>query len=319
MLRDRITRMFGLEAAGSTVARETVAGLTTFAAMVYCVAVNPMVMAAAGMDRGSVLSATCLIAILGSTLMGLLSNLPIGVAPAMGSNVVFAYVLVRQMGTPWPAALALVCLTGCIFLILTLTRLRERIAHEIPAALRVGIQVGVGLVIMFIGMRSSGFVVASSSTFVTMGSLRHPGVVLTLIGFVVTPVLVARRLPGALILSIVVITAAGLFIPDGAGGTITHWPTRIVAWPIWPRATAFRLDGGYVVRHIFYVLPMLFFFLCTELFGTLGNLLGVVGAAGLLGRDGTIRARPARSPPTRSARSSVRCLVHRSSPPTRSR
>ncbi|NVN11623.1 NCS2 family permease [Nguyenibacter vanlangensis] len=284
----RLDRFFGLRRAGTTAGREVVAGLTTFTAMVYCVAVNPMILAAAGMDRASVLSATCLVAIVASAMVGLLANLPLGLAPAMGSNVIFAYVLVVQMGVPWPAALAVVCLTGVIFLVLTLTKWRERIAHELPDALRVGIQIAVGLVIMFIGMRNAGFVVASKTTFVTMGSLADPGVLLTVAGFVLTPALVARRVPGALILSIVAMTAAGLFIPDGHGGTITRWPERLLAMPVWPAATAFRLDFGYVARHVFYLLPMLFFFLCTELFGTLANLLGVVSAAGMLKRGGAI-------------------------------
>lgn len=287
-----LERSFGLRRAGTTAGREVVAGLTTFAAMVYCVAVNPMILAAAGMDRASVLTATCLIAILSTGMVGLLANLPLGLAPAMGSNVIFAWVLVVQMQVPWPAALAVVSLTGIIFLILTLTGVRERIAHELPDPLRVGIQIAVGLVIMFIGMRNAGFVVASKNTFITMGSLRDPGVVLTLVGFILTPVLVARRVPGALILSIMVMTVAGLFVPDGHGGTITRWPVRLAALPVWPRETAFRLDFAYVAHHLAYLLPMIFFFLCTELFGTLANLLGVVGAAGLLGRTGAIpRAR----------------------------
>ncbi|MFT8377969.1 MAG: NCS2 family permease [Gluconobacter japonicus] len=294
MLRQHLDRFFGLTASGTTAGREVVAGLTTFAAMVYCVAVNPMIMAEAGMDRASVLSATCLIAIFSTTLMGLLANLPLGVAPAMGSNVVFAIILVKQMGVPWQSALALVCLTGVIFMVMSLTRLRERIAHDIPDTLRIGIQVAVGLVIMFIGMRNSGFVVPSPSTFVTMGPITSPKVLMTLAGFILTPVLVARRVPGALILSIIALTIVGLFLPDGKGGTVTRWPEHVFALPQWPHATAFQLQPLYLVQHILYVLPMLFFFLCTELFGTLANLLGVVTATGMVSKSGRIpRAREA--------------------------
>ena len=288
MLAARLERFFGLKASGTTVSREIIAGLTTFAAMVYCVAVNPMVMQEAGMDRASVLSATCLIAIFGTVTMGLVANLPLGLAPAMGSNVVFAVVLVKQMGIPWPAALTLVSLTGVLFLLMTLTKLRERLAHEIPDTLRIGIQVAVGLVIMFIGMRNSGFIVRSPSTLITMGPIGSPAVIMTLVGFIITPVLVARRIPGALILSIITLTVVGLFLPDGKGGTITHMPQHVFAMPIWPTQTAFHLDPLYLLQHIFYVLPMLFFFLCTELFGTLANLLGVVTAAGMTSKDGRI-------------------------------
>ncbi|GAC88606.1 xanthine/uracil transporter [Gluconobacter thailandicus NBRC 3257] len=294
MWRQHLDRFFNLTASGTTVGREVVAGLTTFAAMVYCVAVNPMIMAEAGMDRASVLTATCFIAIFSTTLMGLLANLPLGVAPAMGSNVVFAIILVKQMGVPWQSALALVFLTGVIFMIMSLTRLRERIAHDIPDTLRIGIQVAVGLVIMFIGMRNSGFVVPSPSTFVTMGPITSPKVLMTLAGFILTPVLVARRVPASLILSIIVLTIVGLFLPDGKGGTITRWPEHVFALPQWPRATAFQLQPLYLAQHILYVLPMLFFFLCTELFGTLANLLGVVKAAGMISKSGRIpRAREA--------------------------
>jgi len=294
MWRQHLDRYFSLTASQTTIGREVVAGLTTFAAMIYCVAVNPMIMAEAGMDRASVLTATCLVAIFSTTLMGLLANLPLGVAPAMGSNVVFALILVKQMGVPWQSALALVCLTGLIFMVMSLTRLRERIAHDIPDTLRIGIQVAVGLVIMFIGMRNSGFVVASPSTFVTMGPITSPRVLLTLAGFILTPVLVARSVPGALILSIIVLTGVGLFLPDGKGSTITLWPQHILAVPQWPHATAFHVQPLYILQHLLYVLPMLFFFLCTELFGTLANLLGVVTATGMVSKSGRIpRAREA--------------------------
>jgi len=288
MLMTRLDRFFGLTASGTTIGREVVAGLTTFAAMVYCVAVNPMIMQEAGLDRASVLTATCLVAIFGTTVMGLLANLPLGVGAAMGSNVVFAIILVKQMNVPWPAALALACVTGIIFLLMSLTRIRERIAHDIPDTLRIGIQVAVGLVIMFIGMRNSGFVVANPSTFVTMGPVGSPKVLLTLAGFILTPVLIARRVPGSLILSIIALTFVGLFLPDGTGHTITRWPEQVVAWPQWPHETAFHLDPMYLVHHFFYVLPMLFFFLCTELFGTLANLLGVTTAAGMVSESGRI-------------------------------
>jgi adenine/guanine/hypoxanthine permease len=286
--RGFLDRRFSVRARGSTIPREVIGGLTTFAAMAYCVAVNPMVMQDAGMDRASVLSATCLIAIICTTIMGLWANLPLGLAPAMGSNVVFAVVLVRQMGMPWPAALALVSLTGGIFLVMTMTGLRERIAHAIPLSLRVGIQGAVGFVILFIGMRHAGFVVPNRSTFVAMGPIDDPRVLLTLAGFIATPVLVARRVPGALILSIAVLTIAGLFLPDGHGGTITRWPTRIVALPIWPRATAFHQDWPWLAQHVVSIMPMMFFFLCTELFGSLANVLSAMSAAGLVAENGHI-------------------------------
>ncbi|GCE79100.1 NCS2 family permease [Komagataeibacter oboediens] len=288
MKTNLLERLFHLRAAGTTAGREVLAGLGTFAAMVYCVAVNPAIMSNAGMDRASELTATCLIAIIASATMGLLANLPLGLAPAIGSNVVFAVVMVQQMGVPWPAALAIVCLTGIVFMILTVTRVRERMADGMPDCLRVGIQIAVGLTIMFIGLRNAGFVVANHTTLVTMGALSSPAVMLTFAGLVITPALLAAGVPGALIISIAGLTVIGLFVPDGHGGTITHWPTRMFAMPVWPSATAFHMDPGYIFHNFFYVLPVIIFFLCTELFGTLANLLGIASAGGMLRKDGSI-------------------------------
>ena len=172
----RLDRFFRIAERGSSIPRELTAGATTFAAMAYILAVNPAIMAGAGMDRGDLVGATALAAIFGSAMMGLSANLPLAVAPAMGSNVVFTYVVVKQMGMPWQAALAMVAMTGALFLALSLSRLRERVAQDVPEALKVGIQAGVGTLIVFIGLRSAGFVVANPSTYVAMGSLASPSV-----------------------------------------------------------------------------------------------------------------------------------------------
>ena len=129
------------------------AGATTFAAMAYIIAVNPAIMSNAGMDRADLVSATALAAIIGSVMMGLWANLPLAVAPAMGSNVIFTYVIVKQMGMPWQGALAMVAFTGVLFLILSLSKLREKVAKDVPEALKIGIQAAVGTLIVFIALR----------------------------------------------------------------------------------------------------------------------------------------------------------------------
>lgn len=284
----RLDRLFDLSGRGTTPGREMLAGFTTFAAMAYILAVNPAIMAAAGMDRGDLVVATGLAALFGSVLIGLLSNLPLAVAPAMGSNIVFSYVLVRQMGIPWQAGLAIVLITGVVFLGLSLSRLRERIARDVPEVLKVAIQAAVGMLIVFIALRGAGFVVASPGTLLKMGSLASPPVLLTLVGMLATPLLVIRRVPGALVLSIAAMTIAGLVVPDGHGRMLTRLPAHLLAWPHLPTRTAFHLDFGYVASHFLLTLPLMFYFFCSEFFSTLGTVIGVTGAAGLREPDGSI-------------------------------
>ena len=283
-----LERRFAVGARGSTVPREVVAGLTTFAAMSYIIAVNPSIMSGAGMDRGDLVIATALAAIFGTVLMGLWANLPLAVAPAMGSNVIFTFVLVKQMGVPWQGALAMVAFAGIVFLLLSVSRVREKVAKDVPEALKVGIQAGVGVLIVFIGLRGAGVVVASPSTFVGLGKLSSPAVLLTLAGILLTPVLVARRVPGALILSILVLTVAGLFVPGATGKPLTPTPAALVAWPHWPSKTAGQVDFGWLFSHFLVALPLLFYFVCAEFFSTLGTLIGVTGAANLRRPDGSI-------------------------------
>jgi adenine/guanine/hypoxanthine permease len=283
-----IDGFFHLTERGTSITREVVAGATTFAAMAYIIAVNPAIMSNAGMDRADLVSATALAAIFGCVVMGLSANLPLAVAPAMGSNIIFTYVLVKQMGVPWQAALGMVAFTGVLFLILSLSRLRERVAKDVPEALKIGIQAAVGTLIVFIALRGAGFVVQSQTTYIAMGSLRNPPVLLTLAGLLLTPVLVARRVPGALILSIAILTLIGFFVPAGNGKMVTSMPSAIMAWPRWPTSTFMALDVGYLFTHFLVALPLLFYFLCAEFFSTLGTLIGVTGAANLRRPDGSI-------------------------------
>jgi len=283
-----IDRIFRLSERGTSVGREVMAGATTFAAMAYIIAVNPAIMSNAGMDRADLVSATALAAIFGSVMMGLWANLPLAVAPAMGSNIIFTYVIVKQMGMSWQGALAMVAFTGVLFLILSLSKLRERVAKDVPEALKVGIQAAVGTLIVFIALRGAGFVVQNPSTFIAMGSLRSPPVLMTLFGLLLTPVLVVRRVPAALILSIAVLTVIGFFVPGANGKMVTSMPSAVLSWPRWPTSTFMALDVGYLVSHFVVALPLLFYFLCAEFFSTLGTLIGVTGAANLRQPDGLI-------------------------------
>ncbi len=281
-------RTFELSARGTSVPQELLAGATTFAAMVYIIAVNPSIMSNAGMDRGDLVIATALAAIFGSVMMGLLANLPLAVAPAMGSNVIFAFVIVKQMGAPWQGALAMVAFTGVVFLILSLSKLREKVAKDVPEAIKIGIQAAVGALIVFIGLRGAGFVVPNQSTYIAMGSLKNPAVILTLLGILLTPVLVVRRIPGALIISIAALTIIGLFIPLNDTKMVTSAPSSILAFPKWPASTFLALDFGWLFSNFIIALPLLFYFICAEFFSTLATLIGVTGAANLRKPDGSI-------------------------------
>ncbi|MBW0002460.1 MAG: NCS2 family permease, partial [Hyphomicrobiales bacterium] len=283
-----LDRIFRLSERATSLPQEAIAGATTFAAMVYIVAVNPAIMSNAGMDRGDLVIATALAAIFGSVMMGLLANLPLAVAPAMGSNVIFTYVIVKQMGAPWQGALAMVAFTGVVFLVLSLSKLREKVAKDVPEALKVGIQAAVGTLIVFIGLRGAGFIVANSSTYVALGSLKNPPVLLTMVGILLAPILVVRKVPGALIIAIAAITLVGFFVPAGQGKMVTTAPSAVLAWPKWPASTFGQLDFKWLFSNFIIALPLLFYFICAEFFSTLGTLIGVTGAANLRKPDGSI-------------------------------
>ncbi len=283
-----LDRYFRLTERGSSAKQEIIAGATTFAAMAYIIAVNPAIMSQAGMDRGELVIGTAIAAIFGCVMMGLAANLPLAVAPAMGSNVILTFVVVKQMGVPWQGALAMVAFTGVLFLLLSVSKVREKVAQDVPEALKIGIQAGVGTLIVFIGLRGAGFLVANPSTLVSMGSLKSPAVLMTFVGLLLTPVLVVRRVPGALIISIAVLTIVGFFVPGANGKMITSLPTSIFALPKWPTGTFMALDFKWLFTHFLVALPLLFYFVCAEFFSTLGTLIGVTGAANLRRPDGSI-------------------------------
>ena len=286
--RGMLDRSFRLSERATSLPQEAIAGATTFAAMAYIIAVNPAIMSNAGMDRGDLVIATALAAIFGSLMMGLWANLPLAVAPAMGSNVIFTYVIVKQMGAPWQGALAMVAFTGVVFLVLSLSKLREKVAKDVPEALKIGIQAAVGTLIVFIGLRGAGFIVANQSTYIAMGSLKSPAMVLTMLGILLTPILVVRKVPGALIIAIAAITVIGFFVPGTGDKMVTSAPLSLVAWPKWPASTFGQLDFKWLFANFIVALPLLFYFVCAEFFSTLGTLIGVTGAANLRKADGSI-------------------------------
>ncbi len=270
--------------------REIVAGLTTFAAMAYILAVNPQILGFAGMDKGAVFTATALSAAITTMLMALLTDYPIALAPGMGLNAFFAFTICLQLKVPWEAALGLVFYNGVLFLLLSISGLRRLIIDAIPNHLKMAITCGIGLFIAFIGLKNGGVIVADQTTLVKLGSFSQPEPVLTLAGILLTAVLVGRRVPGAIICSILILSVAGLFIrtqrPDHAA--ITAWPSSLVAPPASLAPTFLKLDLGFLWTHFLTGIVLVLALLFTELFDNMGTLLGVCRRAGLLDENGNL-------------------------------
>src|ERR1700693_3667365 len=198
-----LDRVFHLPEYKTTVQRELIGGLTTFMAMAYVVVVNPRILGGAGMPVEGVLFATCVSAALATLLMGLLANYPIALAPGMSLNAYFTYSIVLGRGVPWQTALGVVFLSGCVFLVLTLTNLREQIVNGIPDCLKHGTAAGIGLFIAFVGFRNAKIIVANSATFVALGKTSDPQVLLAALGVILIAILMVRRLGSAILVGIV--------------------------------------------------------------------------------------------------------------------
>ncbi|WP_449411598.1 NCS2 family permease [Methylobacterium komagatae] len=268
-----LERTFRLSEHGTTIRTEVLAGLTTFLTMAYIVFINPSILAEAGMPKGAVFVATCLVAAIGSGVMAFVANYPIALAPGMGLNAYFAYVVVLQMGYTWQAALGAVFLSGIGFLIVTLTGLRRIIVEGIPRSMRIALTVGIGLFLAIIALKSAGVVAASPATFVTLGDLHKPSTVLAVIGFLMVAVLSARRVKAALLISILTITMLSFAF---AGNAFTGF----VSMPPSLAPTLFALDlPGALSAGLVNVILVLFL---VELFDATGTLMGVASRAGLL-------------------------------------
>ncbi|SEN19441.1 putative MFS transporter, AGZA family, xanthine/uracil permease [Methylobacterium sp. UNC300MFChir4.1] len=274
-----LERTFRLAEHGTSVRTEVLAGLTTFLTMAYIVFINPSILGDAGMPRGAVFVATCLVAALGSLIMALWANYPIALAPGMGLNAYFTYVVVQQLGFSWQAALGAVFISGVCFLIVTLTGLRALIVEGIPRSMRIAITVGIGLFLAIIALKNAGLVAASPATFVTLGDLHKPEAILAVLGFLMVAVLSARKVRAALLSSILTVTALSFVF---AGNTFQG----IVSLPPSIAPTLFALDiPGALSAGLLHVILVLFL---VELFDATGTLMGVASRAGLL-TDGKMR------------------------------
>jgi len=276
-----LERWFGLAAAGTTVKTEVLGGVTTFATMAYILFVQPAMLSAAGMDAGAVLAATCIASAVATFVMGAWARYPVALAPGMGLNAFFAFTVCGAMGVPWQQALGLVLCSGVAFLVLGLLRLRERIVALVPRGLQHAIAAGIGLFIAFIGLKETGLLVPDPNTFVSVGDLgaRWRPVVTAGVGFAVAAVLAARGV------GIAVLIGIGASLLTGLATGITTWHGAVAAPPS-VAPTAFQIDLSFLLTSQGLGLALLFLY--TDLFDTVGTLVGVGTQAGLIDDDGRL-------------------------------
>jgi AGZA family xanthine/uracil permease-like MFS transporter len=274
-----LEQLFKISARHSSVRKELLAGLTTFMAMSYVLFVNPSLLAQAGMDHGAVFVATCLAAALGCVLMGMLANLPIALAPGMGLNAFFTYVIVLEQGYSWQTALAAVFFSGCLFLLLSIFKIREWIINSIPLPLKLGIAAGIGMFLALIALKTANIIVASPATLVTLGDLHSPQVLLAIAGFFLIFALAHRGWHSAVLVSILLVTLAAWWLGDSEFNGVVAMPPSLAP-------TFMQLD--FTAALTLSIIPVVLTLLFLDLFDTSGTLVAVTQKAGLLQADGKV-------------------------------
>ncbi|MFC3457861.1 MULTISPECIES: NCS2 family permease [Massilia] len=264
---------FKLKESGTDVRTELLAGLTTFLTMAYIIFVNPSILGDAGMPKEAVFVATCLVAALGSAVMGLYANYPIGMAPGMGLNAYFAYAVVLGMGVAWPAALGAVFISGCLFILVSVLGLRGMIVNGIPHSLRTAITVGLGMFLALIALKNAGIVVGSEPTLVKAGDLHKPEAIMAIVGFLLIVTLDRLKVRGAILIGIIVVTVLSFFFGGNTFKGVFSAPPSID-----PTFLALDIPGALSVG----ILNVVLVFFLVELFDATGTLMGVASRAGLL-------------------------------------
>ncbi len=274
-------RLFLLRENGTTIQTEILAGLTTFLAMAYIVFVNPNILSTTGMDKGAVIVSTCIAAAFGCFVMAFWANWPVGMAPGMGLNAFFAFSVVQGMGWSWQAALGAVFISGCIFILLTLTGIRRWIVDAIPESLQVAIPAGIGLFLGLIALKSAGIVIKNDATFVTMGNLHDQSTLFAVIGFFTIVSLDFFKVRGSILIGILLVSALGVFFDSSI-----HMPLDLMSMPPSIEPTFMKLDiEGAWSKGLFNVVLV---FVLVEIFDATGVLSGVARRAGLLHRPNGI-------------------------------
>lgn len=274
-----LERYFQLKANGTTVKTEIIAGLTTFLTMAYIIIVNPDILSAAGMDYGAVFTATCIAAAIGTLIMGLVANYPIALAPGMGINAFFAFVVVQGMGHDWRVALAAVFMSGFIFLLLSLFKVRQWIVNSIPKSLRFGISAGIGFFLALIALKNAGVIVANPATLVSLGNVLAPESLLTIGGFFLICALAKRQVTGSVMIGIVVVTIAALLLGITKFDGVMSAPPSLA-----PTFLELDFAGAFEVG----LITIVFTFLFVDLFDTSGTLIAAAHRGNLLDKQGRL-------------------------------
>ncbi|GGK00265.1 NCS2 family permease [Pseudomonas matsuisoli] len=272
-----LERLFQLQAHGTNVRTEILAGVTTFLTMAYILFVNPSILGETGMDKGAVFVATCLAAAFGSAVMGLIANYPIALAPGMGLNAFFTYTVVLGMGHTWQVALGAVFLSACLFFLLSIFKIREWIINSIPLELRSAIAAGIGLFLALIALQSAGIVVANPATTVGLGDLSAPPALLAILGFFLIVGLEARGVTGAVLIGILTVTVISILLGISAFGGLVSMPPSLA-----PTFMQLDIAGALDVG----LISVIFAFLFVDLFDNSGTLIAVAKKAGLMRADG---------------------------------
>ncbi len=274
-----LEKLFQLKANGTSVRTEIIAGLTTFLTMAYIIFVNPAILADAGMDKGAVFVATCVAAAIGCFIMGFVANFPIAQAPGMGLNAFFTYSVVLGMGHTWQVALAAVFMSGVLFILLSLFKVREIVINSIPLSLRTGISAGIGLFLAFIALKNSGIVIDNPATLLSMGDVTSFPAAMGALAFFLTIALVNQGYKAAVMIAILAVTILSLIFGEIQYAGVVSMPPSIAP-------TFLQLDFSNVFD--LSMITVVFAFLFVDLFDTAGTLVGVSQKAGIMDKDGNI-------------------------------
>ena len=272
-----LEKLFQLKAHNTNVRTEILAGITTFLAMAYILFVNPSILGETGMDKGAVFVATCLAAAIGSTVMGLIANYPIALAPGMGLNAFFTYTVVLHMGHTWQVALGAVFISAVLFFILSIFRIREWIINSIPLPLRSAIAAGIGLFLALIALHNAGIVVSNPATMVSLGDLKQPAPILATLGFALIVALEALAVRGAVLIGILAVTIVSIVMGFTPFGGVTSMPPSLA-----PTFLQLDIKGALDIG----LVSVIFAFLFVDLFDNSGTLIGVAKRAGLMDKNG---------------------------------
>tara|TARA_Y100000813_G_scaffold194285_1_gene174463 strand:- start:390 stop:1679 length:1290 start_codon:yes stop_codon:yes gene_type:complete len=274
-----LEKLFKLKESNTTIQTELLAGFTTFITMAYIIFVNPQMMSSTGMDLGASFVGTCVAAAIACIAMGFYSNWPIGLAPGMGLNAFFTYKVVGEMGYTWEIALGAVFLAGILFWIMSVTPIRQWMLESIPMNLRIAMGSGVGLFIGFIGLKNGGIIVSNEATLISIGDLLKVETLLAMLGFLLIAILAVRRIPGAILIGVMMVTLISIFV-----GIIQF--QGLISYPPAFMPVFMKLDilGALDLAMISVIMSFLF----VNLFDTAGTLLGVANQAKLVDEDGNI-------------------------------